>query len=160
VYSAQGQYDKATESYRDAIRLAPDSLGAYADLGNSLLALQRFDEGGQIIQQAQARNLDAFVLHNALYALAFLGADSPAMAEQQQWFAGQPEAENMGLSLASDTEAYAGHLGKAWEVPKRSVDSAVRADSKESGAIWRENARCAKPPSATLWKRSRQRPRL
>jgi hypothetical protein len=29
------------------------------------------------------------VFHNALYALAFLGSDSAAMAEQQQWFAGQ-----------------------------------------------------------------------
>ena len=61
------------------------------------------------------------------------------MAEQQQWFAGKP-AENFGLSLASDTHAYAGHLGKARELTKRSVDSAIRADSKESGAIWQENA--------------------
>ena len=61
------------------------------------------------------------------------------MAEQQQWFAGKPE-ENFGLSLASDTEAYVGHLGKARELTKRSVDSAVRADSKETGAIWQEIA--------------------
>ena len=78
-------------------------------------------------------------LHNALYALAFLGADSAAMAEQQQWFAGKPE-ENFGLALASDTEAYAGHLGKARELTKRAVDSAIRADSKETGAIWQANA--------------------
>jgi eukaryotic-like serine/threonine-protein kinase len=71
----------------------------------------------------------------ALYALAFLGADSAAMAEQQQWFAGKPE-ENMGLSLASFTEAYGGHLGKARELTKWAVDSAIRADSKEGGAIW------------------------
>ena len=64
-------------------------------------------------------------LHNALYALAFLGADSAAMAEQQQWFAGKPEYENFGLALASDTEAYAGHLGKARELTKRAVDSAI-----------------------------------
>src|SRR6266566_2578599 len=76
----------------------------------------------------------------ALYALDFLGADSPAMAGQQQWFAGQPEYENFGLSLASDTEAYAGHLHKARELTKRAVDSAVRADSKETGAIWQEIA--------------------
>ena len=62
------------------------------------------------------------------------------MAEQQQWFAGQPDVENFGFSLASDTEAYAGHLGKARELTKRSVDSAIRADSKENGAIWQENA--------------------
>jgi eukaryotic-like serine/threonine-protein kinase len=58
------------------------------------------------------------------------------MAEQQQWFAGKPDYETFGLALASDTEAYAGHLGKARELTKRAVDSAVRADSKETGAIW------------------------
>ncbi|MGA7924928.1 MAG: hypothetical protein WCA20_02910 [Candidatus Sulfotelmatobacter sp.] len=36
----------------------------------------------------------------------------------------------------SDTEAYAGHLGKARELTKRAVDSAIRADSKEDGATW------------------------
>ena len=59
----------------------------------------------------------------ALYALAFLGADSAAMSEQQQWYAGKPEYENFGLALASDTEAYGGHLGKARELTKRAVDS-------------------------------------
>jgi tetratricopeptide (TPR) repeat protein len=72
-------------------------------------------------------------MRNALYALAFLGSDSAAMAEQQQWFAGKPE-ENSGLSLEADTEAYAGHLGKARELTKRAVESAIRADSKETGA--------------------------
>ena len=112
------------------------------DLGNSLISLQRFDETRQIIHEAQARKLDDFPLHNALYALAFLGSDSAAMAEQQQWFAGKPE-ENFGLALASDTEAYGGHLGKARELTKRAVDSAIRADSKENGAIWQENAAIA-----------------
>ena len=102
--------------------------------------MQRFDEARQIIHEAQARKLDDFILHNALYALAFLGADSAAMAEQQQWFAGKPDYENDGLALASDTEAYGGHLGKARELTKRAVDSAIRADSKESGAIWQANA--------------------
>jgi hypothetical protein len=80
-----------------------------------------------------------YILHNALYALAFLGADSTAMAEQQQWYAGKPE-EDSGLSLASDTEAYSGHLGKARELTKRSVDSAIHADNKESGAILQQTA--------------------
>jgi tetratricopeptide (TPR) repeat protein len=62
------------------------------------------------------------------------------MAEQQQWLAGKPDYENWGLALASDSEAYGGHLGRARELTKRAMDSAVRADSKESGAIWQENA--------------------
>jgi tetratricopeptide (TPR) repeat protein len=138
VYGAQGQYEKAAEVTRQAVRLAPDE-NNYGNLANYTLALQRFDEARQVIHEAQSRKLDDFILRNALYALAFLGANSAAMAEQQQWFAGKPE-ENFGLALASDTEAYAGHLGKARELTKRAVDSAIRADSKESGAIWQANA--------------------
>jgi hypothetical protein len=62
------------------------------------------------------------------------------MAEQQTWFAGKPDYENFGLALASDTEAYGGHLAKARDLTKRAVDSAIRADSKETGAIWQANA--------------------
>jgi hypothetical protein len=62
------------------------------------------------------------------------------MAEEQRWITSQPEYENIGLSLASDTEAYAGHLRKARELTQRAVDSAIRADAKETGAIWYENA--------------------
>ena len=58
------------------------------------------------------------------------------MVEEQKWFAGKPE-ENFGLALASDTEAYGGHLGKRrGNLTKRAVDSSIRADSKENGAIW------------------------
>jgi eukaryotic-like serine/threonine-protein kinase len=139
VYSAQGQPEKAEEEYREGLRLDPGNGGSYADLANSLLALQRFDEAKTTIQQAQERKLDNFVLRNALYALAFVHGDSSAMAEQQRWFAGKPEEGN-GLLLASDTEAYAGHLDKARELIKRSLDSSIRADSKETGAIGLENS--------------------
>jgi eukaryotic-like serine/threonine-protein kinase len=105
VYAEQGQYEKAADGYRESLRLAPDNVAPYEALSNSLLALQRFDEARQVIHEAQARKLDEYILHIALYALAFLGADYPVMAEQQQWFAGQPKVEHFGLSLASDTEA-------------------------------------------------------
>jgi tetratricopeptide (TPR) repeat protein len=113
----------------------------YDSLANYNLALQRFDETRQIIRETQVQNLDAHSFHNSsLYALAFLASDSAAMAEQQQWFASQLDYENSGLALASDTEAYAGRAGKARELTKRAVDSAVRADNKESGAIWQADA--------------------
>jgi tetratricopeptide (TPR) repeat protein/predicted Ser/Thr protein kinase len=135
VFDQEGQYEKAVEIKRGALRLRPDWVGNYLGIANYALASQRFNEARQRIHEAQARKLDNFQFHNALYALAFLGADSAAMAEQQRWFAGNTE-ENFGLALASDTEAYAGHLGKARELTKRAVDSAIRADSKENGAIF------------------------
>ena len=140
VYEEQGQYERAAESHRQSLRLTPDSSAPYVGLGNSLLSLQSFNEVRQIIHEAQARKLDNDILHDTLYALAFLGADSDAMAVEQKWYAGKPDYENEGLGLASDTEAYGGHLGKARELTKRAVGSAIRADSKEAGAVWRANA--------------------
>jgi serine/threonine protein kinase/tetratricopeptide (TPR) repeat protein len=139
VYTGLGQYEKAAESFRQTLDPTQDNID-YTDLCNSLLALQRLDEARRAIHEAQAKKQDNYILRDAHYALAFLGADSGAMEDQRRWFAGQPEYENFGLALASDTEAYTGHLGKARELTKRAVDSAVRADSKETGAIWRANA--------------------
>ncbi len=136
VLVMQGQYQKAAEVTRQAQRLAPDHVASYENLANCALGLQRFDEARQMIHAAQAQKLDDVVMRNLLYALAFLGSDSAAMAEQQRWFAAKPGFENWGLALASDTEAYGGHLGKARELTKRAVDSAIQADSKENGAIW------------------------
>ena len=136
VLASQGQYEEAAEVERQAVRFAPDVLDWYQFLATYTLALQRLDETRQIIHEANARKLDGSTLHTNLYALAFLGGDSVAMAEQQQWFLDKPEFENAGLALASDTEAYGGQLGKARELTKRAVDSAARTDQKENGATY------------------------
>jgi DNA-binding winged helix-turn-helix (wHTH) protein/Tfp pilus assembly protein PilF len=140
VFSEQGEYGKAAEITRHALRLSPDQVGWYQNLATDLLELQRFDEARQVISEAGARKLESGGLHNDLYALAFLGANFAAMAEQQQWFADKPDYEDEGLSLASDTEAYVGHLGKARELTKRAVDSAIRTDNSESAATWQADA--------------------
>jgi tetratricopeptide (TPR) repeat protein len=140
VYSAQGKYEKAVEVMRQAQQLAPERVGPYENLANYLLALQRLGEARETIREAQERKLDDFIFHNALYGLAFLAADSSAMTQEQQWFADHSVVENIGISLDSDREAYAGHLSRARELTSRSVDSAIRADSKETGATYWENA--------------------
>jgi eukaryotic-like serine/threonine-protein kinase len=139
VYCELGQYEKAEQAYREYLNLFPETEIAYGNFAYSLLALQRFDEARQTLLQAQMRKLDDFVSREALYALAFLTGNSSAMAEQLQWFTGRPE-ENNALSLASDTEAYVGHLHKSRDLTRRSVASAIRADSKETAAIWLENS--------------------
>jgi tetratricopeptide (TPR) repeat protein len=136
VCAAHGQYAKAAEILKRALGLAPDRIELYIDLAYFALALQRFDETKQIIDEAQkTRKLDHPIMRQARYAVAFLEADSAAMAQQQTWLTGRPE-ENFGLALASDTEAYAGHLVKARQLTMQAVDSASRADSKETGAVW------------------------
>jgi len=140
IYCGQGQYENALRLAYQGRQLAPDRVAGYELITNIALSLQRFEEARKAIQEAEARKLDGYLLHNALYGLAFLGLDSPGSKKEQQWFAANPPAENFGLSLDSDNEAQAGHLVNARELTKRSVDSAVRADSKETGANSLQNA--------------------
>jgi tetratricopeptide (TPR) repeat protein len=135
LYSQKGEYEKAAESSREYLRATPENGNSYWNLANVLLAQQRLDEARQTIQQAHTRKLDNYGLRAALYGSAFDQGDGPGMAEQQQWFVGKPE-EAFGLALASDTEAYAGRLLKARELTKRAVDSTIRTDNKEEGAVW------------------------
>jgi eukaryotic-like serine/threonine-protein kinase len=140
VHTALGNYAKSCDAYRQASQIAPDAVEPYADLANSLLALQQFDDARSAIQRAQAHKADDLLLHSALYALAFFAGNSAGMSEQGRLFADDRAHENVGLSLASDTQAFAGHLSKARALTAQSVSAAVRADSKENGAIWQENA--------------------
>jgi serine/threonine protein kinase/predicted Zn-dependent protease len=140
AYASLAQYEKAAEAHRQNLRLAPEVGAPYMNLGNCLLALQRFDEAGQTAQVALGQNLDDYILRNELYALAFIRQDSHGMAEQAAWFQSQPDSQHFGLALESDTEAYAGHLEKARDLTRRAMASAIRTDSKENAAIWQQNA--------------------
>ncbi len=134
--SEQGQYEKAIELTRQPMQVVPGRITWYEGLARYSMALQRFDQARGVIREAQAKKLEGAGLHEALYALAFLGRDAVAMADQQRWFAGNVADENDGLALAAATEAYAGHLDKARDLTKRAVDSAMRTANKENAATY------------------------
>ena len=140
AYNGLGDYLAGAEAFRQSFRITPDIASSYGDLANSLLGLEQSEEARRTLQESLARRLDNQILHIQLYGVAFLNSDSRSMDVERRWFAGRPDDENVGLSLDSDTEAYVGRMGKARELTQRSVDSAIRADAKESGAIWWENA--------------------
>ena len=130
---------KLRKPTRENLRLAPDVGAPYMNLGNCLLALQRFDEARQTAKAALVQNFDDYILRNELYALAFIGQDTAAREEQAAWFRSQPDSEHFGLALESDTLAYSGQLSKARDFTKQAMESAVRNDSKENAAIWQDN---------------------
>jgi tetratricopeptide (TPR) repeat protein len=139
TYSALGRYEKARDVYARLLGELPDNAAPYVNLNNSLLALWKLDEARKVVNQAYARKLDNYIFHDQLYAIDFLAGDSGPMAQELEWFRQRPE-ENFGLALESDTDAYRGRLHQARDLTRKSVDSAIRVDSKENGAIWLENA--------------------
>src|SRR5437870_7128525 len=137
-----GQYDKSLAETEEAQRLEAnlDALIAYANRGIAFLALNRPDDAKATFEQALARKLDGGFLRLEMYYLAFVRGNSSQMEQQLAWGAGKPGAEDLLLSAQSDTEAYYGRLAKARDFSRRAVDSAVRADSKETAALWQVNA--------------------
>jgi serine/threonine protein kinase/tetratricopeptide (TPR) repeat protein len=139
LFAALGQYDRAIQITRQGMLLSHDYVADYSNLANYTLATQRFKDTERILHEAESQKLDDYILHNARYILAFFVDDEATLRQEQQWFSGRQE-ENVLLSLASDTEAYRGHLMNARTLTKESVASAIRSDNKESGAIWFANA--------------------
>jgi tetratricopeptide (TPR) repeat protein len=139
-FAALGQYEKAVAETQEALHLEPNNVVSYGNLGQIFVALNRLDDAEAMFEQALAHNLDSGSMRWQMYYLAFLRGDSTQMAQQLAWGAGKPGAEDPLLSAQSDTEAYYGRLAKARDYSRRAVDSATRADSKETAALWQANA--------------------
>ena len=139
IYSTLGQYDKAAAETEQSQRLEP-SLTGFGNLAGIYMNLNRLDDARAVLQQAQANKLDGLVIRITWYDLAFLRSDTADMERQAAWAAGRPGEEDAMLSTQSDTEAYYGRLGRARDFSRRAVDAAVRADSKETAALWQANA--------------------
>ena len=67
-----GQYDKAVAETQEALRLEPNYLTGYANLGLDFLAFNRLDDAKTAFEQARARKLEGWTLHLFTYYLAFL----------------------------------------------------------------------------------------
>jgi eukaryotic-like serine/threonine-protein kinase len=139
-YAALGQWDKSILETKESIRLEPNAIVGYPNLAGAYVALGRFDDARAVVGQADARKLESGQLHLLQYELAFLKGDKAGMAQEMAWGSGKPGDEDPLLSTQSDTEAYYGHLANARDLSRRAVDSAKRASSNETAALWKANS--------------------
>jgi eukaryotic-like serine/threonine-protein kinase len=136
IYPVIGAYAKGVEEDKEALRLNPNHPVAYANLMFHYTALNRLDDAKATYRQAVDRKLDHYFYHIVLYEIAFLQNDATGMEQQVKWSAGKPEVEDQLLDMEADTAAYAGRLKKAGEFSLRAIDSAERAEEKETAATY------------------------
>jgi serine/threonine protein kinase/Flp pilus assembly protein TadD len=129
-----GEYDRALPEAQEALRLNPDHLNCYVNLGFSFLYLDRIDEARQVAQRALARGLDREPIRALLYQVAFLENDAKGMETQLTALSGK-SGEAFGVARQSDTEAYFGHLRKAREYSRRALEIARRQNFNEQAAV-------------------------
>jgi Flp pilus assembly protein TadD len=139
LYSYLGQYDKGVTETGEALRLEPSRTG-YGNLAGQYIALDRLDDAEKVLQQGQANGFDGLNIRSFYYLLYFLRGNTKGMEQQITWAAGRPGEEDTMLSIQSDTEAYYGRLARARDYSRRAAGAALRADSKETAALWQGNA--------------------
>jgi eukaryotic-like serine/threonine-protein kinase len=139
-FAFMGEYTKALMELQTALRMAPDDVSMYENLSLIYLALNRPLEAQQILNSAFARHLDSGGLRWATYYLGFVQKNAESMQLQVQWAVGKPGSEDVLLSAQADTEGYFGKLGRARELSRRAVDSAIRSGYPEAAALWQANA--------------------
>ena len=135
IYTQLGQPEESLAAARHALRLDSNGL-TYSNFVSSLLSLNRLEESGTALKEAQARNVDSPYLHQNQGQLAFLQNDAAQLAHEAAWFMGKPGYEDAALAFESDAAAYAGHLGKARDLSRQAVASAERAEEKETAATY------------------------
>ena len=120
----------------EALRLAPTATG-YGNLAFEYIALNGLDHAETVLREAQAKGFDGLDIRGNLYLLAFRRGDRKGMEEQIAWATGRSGDEDAMLSGQADTDAYYGRLVRSRDDARRAVESAVRAGSKETAALWR-----------------------
>jgi serine/threonine protein kinase/tetratricopeptide (TPR) repeat protein len=140
VSATLGNWEKALEVWREALRLDPSNAGNYLNLGMAYMVLNRPDEAETVYKQAEERKLENELLLLSRYWLAFLKGNRTQMAELVLAATGKPGAEDLLLAAQGDTEGWYGKLKNAHELTRQAMDSAQRNDAKESAAAYQAAA--------------------
>jgi len=140
IWQHLGDWEKALEERREALRLEPSVGVNYPGLGLAYTALNRLDEAEAVYKQAEERKLEHEYLLLYPYQLAFLKGETAQMAQLVSAAVGKPGAEYLLLATQADTEGWRGKLKNAHELTGRAMDSAQHNDAKESAAAYQAAA--------------------
>jgi eukaryotic-like serine/threonine-protein kinase len=134
IYYLLGQYDNAVVAFQEAIRLGPDSSLRYGQLAGASAKLNRFEEAGALIKEAQAKRLNSPDLHVSLFLLAFVENDPAGMEREVAWYVGKPVIEDALLNLEAGVSAYYGNVAKSRELTDRAIELAERTQRIDTAA--------------------------
>ena len=140
VSSLLGNWDKALQESREALRLGPNIGYNYLNLGEAYTTFNRLDEAEAVFKQAEEHKLESEWLLQYRYQLAFLKGDAAQMAQLLSAAMGKPGSEDLLLATQADTEGWYGKLKNARELTGRAIDLAQHNDAKESAAAYQAAA--------------------
>ena len=140
ISATLGNWEKALEVFREALRLEPNMVANYLNLAQTYVILNRLDEAEAVYKQAEERKLEDELMLQNRYQLAFLKGNAAQMAQLVSAAMGKPGFEDLLLAAQADTEGWYGKLKNAHELTRRAMDSAQHNDAKETAATYQAAA--------------------
>jgi serine/threonine protein kinase/tetratricopeptide (TPR) repeat protein len=133
AYRFLGERERALETAREEVQLAPYDGYAYGDLAGAYLALNRAEEAKAVLEQAFRQKVDQSGRHWDRYVIGFLQGDAEAMRREVEWFKGRPDEGDV-RSAQARAAASGGRLAEARELYAQAVALARRGGLEESAA--------------------------
>lgn len=135
-----GRFDIAADEARKAVDLDPDRGIAWYNIAVNNLYLNRFEQAGKTIQQAESRGLalDEFLMLR--YDLDFQRGDSAGMQAVAAAARLRPGTEGWVANKEAWTAAWHGHLDQARSLSRRGVEASLHIDQRERAALWLASA--------------------
>ena len=135
-YAFTGQYDKAIELQRRAIRETPGLSPSYGNLAQYFLAVEKPDEARAVLDQANQLGLHDVNIQLDEYELAFYREDKATMNKLLAGAAQFPGVEDTLLAQQAATEDRAGKLDAGAEFAMKASAVATRSGAPETSATW------------------------
>jgi eukaryotic-like serine/threonine-protein kinase len=124
LYNQLGQFDKALEDSREAIRLAPDVVNGYSQAVDAYLGLGRIDEAKAVVQASLPHQMSDSFVHGELARIALAQGDEAGWKRENGLGNLTPLRQG---NVASDEGMYAlsrGQIRKAKESFRRASELA------------------------------------
>jgi tetratricopeptide (TPR) repeat protein len=141
AYMAKGLFENALVEQRESLKLSTGNL-ARLNLARILISLNRYQEAKTILKDSLSEKREVLGTHSALYQIAFIEADEPAMIGETGWAKGRVE-ENRMLFNQARAAVYQGKIkdsrqlfDRAVELAKQNLDSETAANYLSNQAVF------------------------
>jgi DNA-binding winged helix-turn-helix (wHTH) protein/tetratricopeptide (TPR) repeat protein len=131
-YATLGLFDRAIESFKEAIRLT-NHPNAFAGLASAYLSINNPAEAKDVLSRAAAQGIDNRDIRGLRFITAFMDGNVAIMQEQVKWAVGKPHELYM-LGLQANAAAAWGRLGEARDLARQAALLASQKDFRGTGA--------------------------
>ncbi|MBS1808038.1 MAG: protein kinase [Acidobacteria bacterium] len=135
LYAMIGQFEKAAEANREALKRGEASTIWRSNLADRLIHLHRYDEAKELLDSGLKLYPDSTFFHRPLGLIALVKGDVQEMARQREWFASKSTPQQFH-SFLSQVESFAGRGQQA----SKSFQQLVALDETRGQAEYQQRA--------------------